>query len=433
MDSRCGNGSGCRRGFIVVGILAFILACNALEMRAQPPDKPETDKKALPAVRDVRSRHFLIHTDLPRLEVDDIIERLESMIEHYARYWGRPLHGAIECNVIANLDEFPEARTVPAGVSGVKTCGGITLMYGRRQGNRHIAKSVVYSAARFEVVQHEAVHAYCHQTFGRVGPVWYSEGMAETGHYWEESDSSVHADTREIDFLRNNPPQSLDGILSSAQTTGDSWQNYVSRWSLCHFLMANPNYATQFRQLGRGLLAGKDVSFERTFARTSRELFFEYLFFLKHIGPGYRVDRCAWNWKKQFARLQTGTTQTVAIAAGRGWQPSGLSVRAGTPYEYRASGAWRIGEESKSVDADGDKHHRGRLVGVLMKDYRLGDEFELGTKGTFRLEADGDLYLRCRNTWNELAGNSGYVTVTLQRQEGKSPAAKALRKGSRVE
>ncbi len=265
------------------------------------------------------------------------------------------MRGVVECYVIRNLDKFPAAAIAADGVRGVKTCGGVTLMYFHREGKRQVVKSVVYAAARLEVVQHEVVHAYCHQTFGRIGPVWYSEGMAEMGHYWKEGDTAVHADPREIEFLRNNPPQSLANILSPAQVTGDCWQNYASRWALCHFLFSNPNYSHQFRQLGRGFLAGKDVSFERTYAPMTRELFFEYLFFLQHISPGYRVDLCAWNWKKKFAGLQPGQIQKVAIAAGRGWQPTGLSVRAGTPYEYLAAGTWQIAGEPEAVDADGDE------------------------------------------------------------------------------
>ena len=390
--------------------------------------KPEETKAEACAVRDVRSRHFLIHTDLSPDEADDFVERLEAMLGQISTYWGQPMRGVIECYVIRNLDKFPVAAIAPAGVRGVKTVGGVTLMQVHREGKRQVAKSVVYASARLEVVQHEVVHAYCHQTFGRIGPVWYSEGMAEMGHYWKEGDTAVHADPREIEFLRNNPPKSLAEPLSPAQVTGDCWQNYASRWALCHFLVSNPNYSHQFRQLGRGLLAGKDVSFEQTYAATTRQLFFEYLFFLQHISRGYRVDLCAWDWKKKFAGLQPGRTQTVAIAAGRGWQPTGLTVRAGTQYEYLAAGAWQIAGEPEAVDADGDDQGRGRLVGVLMKDYRLGAEFELGAKGSLRLEADGDLYLRCRNAWNELAGDRGHVTVKFQLQGQGPPCAKPTAK-----
>ncbi len=52
-----------------------------------------------------------------------------------------------------------------------------------------------------------------------------------------------------------------------------------------------------------------------------------------------------------------------------------------------------------------------------MKDYQLGPEFELGAKGSLQLEAGGDLYLRCRNAWSELAGDRGHVTVKFQVHE----------------
>jgi hypothetical protein len=426
MDLLCVRGSGWSRAVFVIKFLGFLaLACHASEADAQTAGKPEISGPKASAVRDVHSRHFLIHTDLSPNEADDLIARLELMLGHVSSYWGQPMHGVVECNVIRNINEFPVAAMAADGARGVKTFGGVTLMDARREGKRQIAKSIVCASARSEVVQHEVVHAYCHQTFGRIGPVWYSEGMAEMGHYWKEGDPAVHADAREIEFLRGNPPDSLAAVLSPAQVTGDCWQNYASRWALCHFLFSNPNYSHQFRQLGQGLLAGRDVSFERTYATVGRELFFEYRFFLQHIGQGYRVDLCAWNWRKKVADLQSGRIQKIAIAAGRGWQPSGLSIRAGTPYEYLASGAWQIAGQAEAIAADGDSKHRGRLVGVLMKDGRLGAEFELGARGSLRLESDGDLYLRCRSAWNELAGDSGRVTVKFQLQGHNPPLTEA--------
>ncbi len=420
MDSFCALRRPWMRAVVIVGLLGFLGEWHAGELPAQTPGKPEETGAAACATRDVRSRHFLLHTDLSPGEADEYLERLETMLVPVCTYWGQPLRGVIECFVIRHLDQFPLAATVPAAIEGLKTAGGATLMQNELEGKRHVAKSVVYSRARLEVLQHEAIHAYCYQTFGRIGPVWYSEGMAEMGHYWNEGDTAVCADQREIDFLRNNPPKSLTEPLSLAQVTGDSWQNYASRWALCHFLISNPNYAKQFRQLGRRILAGKDASFEQTYGTANRQLFFEYLFFLQHIDRGYRVDLCAWDWRKKSACLQAGRTATATILASRGWQPAGLLVRSGTQCEYVASGAWQLTADGKTVDADGNDRGGGRLVGVVMKDFELGEEFELGTKGSLQFETDGELYLRCRDTWNELADNSGQVTVKLQLQ-GQRP------------
>jgi hypothetical protein len=401
---------------VVVGLLGFFAERHAREVYAQTSRKREEAAAEGCVVRDVHSRHFLIHTDLSLDKAHDFVERLEAMLGQMSTYWGQPMHGAIECYVIRNLDEFPVATIAAAGIRAVKTFGGVTLMEVHKEGKRQVAKSVVYTSSRFEILQHEVVHAYCHQTFGRIGPVWYSEGMAEMGRFWKEGNAAIRAEAREIEFLHNNPPQSLAETLSSTQVTGDCWQNYASRWALCHFLASNPNYCHHFRQLGRGLLAGKDVSFEQTYTAAPRQLFFEYRFFLEHISRGYRVDLCAWDWKKKFTCLQPKQTQRVTIAAGRGWQPAGLTARSRTRYEYLAPGTWQIAGGPQAGDTDGDDRGRGRLVGVLMNDYRLGPEFELGAKGSLLVEAGGDLYLRCRNTWSELAGDRGHVTVTFQLQ-----------------
>lgn len=417
MGLGCALCSSWLRTVAVVGLLGFLLECHTRETYAQTTEKQEVTEAEGCVVRDVRSRHFFIHTDLSPDEADEYVERLETMLGQISKYWDRPSRDVIECFIVQNLDEFPVSTIAPAGVRGVRTFGGVTVMDVSKEGRRPLGKSVVYASARPEVVQHEVVHAYCHQAFCHIGPVWYSEGMAEMGRFWTKGDMAVRADPREIEFLRDNPPKSLAKILSPAQTTGDCWQNYASRWALCHFLARNPNYAHRFRQLGRGLLEGKDVSFDQTFAGMIRPLFFEYLFFLRHIGRGFRVDLCAWDWKRSFTRLQPGRTLRVGVAAGRGWQPSGLTVRPGTQYEYVAEGTWQIAGQPEPVDTDGDCRGRGRLMGVLMNDHQLGTEFELGARGSFQLATDGDLYLRCHNAWNELDGDRGHVSVKFQLHE----------------
>jgi hypothetical protein len=266
------------------------------------------------------------------------------------------------------------------------------------------------------VVLHEVVHAYCHHSFGRIGPVWYSEGMAEMGHYWNDGDTTVRADPREIKYLRGSPANMLAETITPHQLTGDCWQNYASRWALCHFLVHSPNYSTQFSRFGRGLLTGRDISFGQTYGDVASELTFEYRFFLEHLGAGYCVQRTAWDWSKRFGALRTGRTVNTTISAGRGWQPTGLTVLSGAQYQYAASGLCSIDGGGRIVDADGDARGRGRLVGVLLDNYQLGSEFELGTLGAFEAPASGNLYLRCRNAWSELSTDSGRLAVRLQLQ-----------------
>lgn len=413
-----------RGGWAYVVVAGGLLGC-FVEHRADAV-QAQTRKRQVPAeavacrARDVRSPHFLVHTDLSLDEANRLVARLETLLRLISTYWGRPMQGVIECYVVRDLDTFPVAGMNLIGIRAIRTMGGVTLMRTATDGTRYLAKSVVYADARPEVVQHEVVHAYCHHTFGRIGPVWYSEGMAEMAHYWTEGDAAVHADAREIKYLRENPPKTLAEALAPHQASGDSWQNYASRWAFCHFLAHAPKYSPQFLSLGRGLLTGQDVSFEQTYGAMARELSFEYLFFLKHIAPGCRVDLYAWEWNKKFAALRSGRVVSATIAAGRGWQPSGLTVSSGAQYQYAATGTCRIAGESREVDANGDDRGRGRLVGVLLNDYQLGAEFELGVEGSLQSTLGGNLYLRCRSAWNELAADSGRLSVKLK-LPGRSP------------
>ena len=256
MDSLRACGSAWLRAAVVVGLLGLLAACRSGQIQAQAPGEAGRNEVKVHAARDVRSRNFLVHTDLSDREANDMVDELEAMLRQISTYWGRPMQGTIECYVIRDIDNFhsfPLTAMDSAGISGIKTAGGVTLVRAATDGNRCPAKSVVYASARSEVVRHEAVHAYCHQMFGRVGPVWYSEGMAEMGHYWKDGDCAVRAGRREIKFLRKNLPKSLAATLSLAQVSCDSWQNYASRWSLCHFLVHDPNYSPQFLAMGRGI------------------------------------------------------------------------------------------------------------------------------------------------------------------------------------
>ena len=292
---------------------------------------------------------------------------------------------------------------------------GVTLGATMTQGNRFQSKAVVYAAPHRGVPQHETVHAYCIQAFGTTGPTWYAEGMAEMGQYWTKGDSSVQARPEVIRYLRSSAPRPLREIVAGGQVTGDSWQNYAWRWALCHLLANNTNYAPRFRPLGLGLLTRQDVSFEQVYGPMAREVSFEYRFFLQHVEKGYRADLCSWDWSKEFRPLTT-TTRTVAarVMAARGWQATGLTVARDAQYECSAIGTWKTSKSNAAVDADGDEHGSGRLVGIVLDDQdELGEPFDLGKSTVFTAPASGNLYVRCNDSWDQLADNSGRIALKL--------------------
>ncbi|MBX3437957.1 MAG: hypothetical protein KF861_10735, partial [Planctomycetaceae bacterium] len=261
-------------------------------------------RKPLPAsqdrvdgnVRTVQSQNFQIHTDLSQEEAHQLSGRLETMLRLVAAYWGRPHRGVIEMYVVqdfANWSAEQIARMEPTGVQAIRQGGGVTISETRISGNAFQSKAVVYAVADGGTPQHEAVHAYCTHAFGTCGPVWYAEGMAEVGNYWYEGDEkSVRAPPEVIRYLKRGEPKPLQAIVDNPlETSGDSWQNYASRWALCHLLGHNPNYSARFKPLGLQLLdlSARDVSFWQIYGTQAQEVEFEYRLFLENLVPGYRA------------------------------------------------------------------------------------------------------------------------------------------------
>ena len=381
-------------------------------------------------VFDYSSVHFLIHTDLPAKDAHELLRQLEMELKLIAAYWGRPPSGIVECYVANDFTTWPPELVGEMdhdGVAKIREGAGVCIARVMSSGNRFISKCHLYAVARDnqggQVPLHEAVHGYCQQTFGRTGPRWYAEGMAEMGHYWINNSKGVNAPKVVIDYLSKSKLRRLNSLIVTDKSTGGTWQDYCWWWMLCHLLENNPNYTREFRVLGIEMLTGKNLGFEQVFGPKIKQLNCEYELFHKHLEAGYRVDLCALDWNRKFFGLTTtGRTVSAPIQANRGWQPSGAIVAAGAEYTYSAAGTWRIHGIAEPVDAQGTDDGTGRLVGAVMKDFKLGKEFELGQSDTFIAPADGNLYLRLRIPWNKLANNSGHVTVKLRIKAAKAAA-----------
>lgn len=400
----------------------------AVPEKVRPPAPSDTGTPAVAprkqAVADFKSQHFLIHTDLSAKDAHALLNRLEQMLSLIAKYWGQASQGVIECYVVDDLAAWPDDAIEPAGRAAIQARGGITLGQSMFVANRLTAsKSIVYATVHNGTPQHEAVHAYCGQTFGRVGPLWYGEGMAEMGKYWRAGDVSVHCPPTVLRYLHNTPLKPLGEVIADEQprasgpaaASGDSWQNYAWRWALCHVLANNANYAERFRALGLAYLTGQKASFQDAYGGARDQIAFEYRFFLQHVGEGFRADLCSWDWKRKFRSPEGNSIISSRILAARGWQPTGVTVTSGRSYDISASGTWRTSADARATTADGDISGSGQLEGVLLKDLVLSDPFALHAYGSFKAPGDGQLYVRCRDAWTELSDNKGAMQLKIKR------------------
>lgn len=368
-----------------------------------------SDKPSAP--RDVRSNHFLLHTDLSERSARMLLDKLEYMIGLISRYYGRLPDGIIECYVVRDLTQWKDIPMDPSGVAKVQERAGVTIS--RSLGKQR--KSIVYSCDDHGVVQHEAVHAYCAQTFGSTGPTWYSEGMAEMGQYWKKDNLAVEIPPNVIRYLTTAEPKKMKDIVAAGQITGDSWQAYAWRWALCHLLANNSNYSGRFKGLGMNMMNGGKASFETVYGDVANEISFEYDQFVRNFGNGYRVDLCQWDWSTKPMAISGPRRLNCKIDSKGGWQASRLKLNEGKKYEFVCVGEWKASKSGDMLDGDGDADGKGKLIGVVFTDYDIGEVLELGQKGSFVAPRDGHLFLRFREDFTKLSDNEGKMTVHFRR------------------
>lgn len=366
--------------------------------------------------RDVRSQHFLLHTDVSDRQGQILLDKLETMIELVSKYYRRPSKGLIECYVVRDIQNWP-AETFPEGaIQKIREPAGVTMT--RSLGKQR--RTIVFSCDDHQTVQHEAVHAYCQQTFGSTGPVWYSEGMAEMGAYWKQGQLEVDIKPGVIHYLTNAPPKKMLDIVAAGQVTGDSWQAYAWRWALCHLLANNPNYSHRLKGLGVAMMSGRPASFEATYGDVAENISFEYDQFVKNFGNGYRADLSAWQWDVKPKRLSSKPV-TVTVAAKRGWQATGVAVEKGESYDVKTEGTWQIAAAGQPLTGDGNESGKGRLVGAVFSDFELGAPIEFGANAQFVADQSGHLFVRCDDAWTELSENSGELEVVIDKTPTPSP------------
>ena len=402
-------------------------------------------------IRIHRSEHFRIQSDLAEAAAHALLVRMESTLQRVSTYWRHPPRGTIEGFVVDDLSRW-SMKDMPHPMVRLllEHVGGITIPTARDNNGRSGNRAVIYATSRPNVVEHEVVHAYCCQTFGTCGPDWYKEGMAVLICLLPANDRSVRCPDEVVVSLQQTGAPTINEIITAPSFTTTLFQTltraaslvdvddpavlaalptawgvaeedslqrvkdaYARSWALCHFLALNKNYSKRFRQLGQDLLQGIDVDFEEVFAADRQRMAFEFEQFVINVDQGYQVDLCRWEWDKLFSTLVPGGRRSLLVQAAAGYQPTGCTVKQGEIYTFRADGTWQTAAGGKHVSADGANDGTGRLSGAILTDYQLSDEMELGQSGKFLAAASGQLYVRCRDRWNELHDNTGILRLQL--------------------
>jgi hypothetical protein len=426
-------------------------------------------------IRELQAGRFELHTDLPATELSGWLQRMERVVDLSEAYWCRKLPGRIRCYLVDDLSNW-SVCDLPAEFAPrvLRHVSGGTDVVRAAAGSRMASQAVIYATTAPGVVEHEVVHAYCFQTFGRGGPDWYREGMAELFAQQVDLEHPMGRAER-LERLRKAAPIQLTAILRNdshrklrdtmlsggstsrptANTPSDTddspafllaeskiaedttrldvpsteftWTEsdeqrletskdiYAQSWALCHLLYHRPEYRERFRVLGRHLLSGAPVRFEQAFAPRMREIEFELRQFAEQVHPDYRPELCRWEWVAAPRSLAIGNTVGIRVQARRGFQAAKIVVEAGQVYEVTCEGQWHTGQGQAGIGAEGHANGNGCLVGTVMNNTCLSSPFSVGQQGSIEISESGQVYLRCQEAFHELSDNSGSILVRITR------------------
>lgn len=427
--------------------LVMLAAAPAVAADVSVPPLAASARRA--GLRVIESQHLVLATDRPP-RADDGVDDLPRIFDEAVVVWCG--HYGIEpatirdwrafgCLVV-DRERFRAAGLLPATIP--------EFPHGFCDRNRFWLMDQSNPAYRRHLLLHEGVHAFTLTVRGLDTPEWYTEGIAEflATHRLERDARGVErfvptplpvrkSDVEQlgrIETLRrlaaDRRPPTLSAVM--AVPTGDhrDISTYASNWAAVALLARHPALAPSFTAAERGLL---DEDFNARLAAqpgwNAAVAAREFAAFTTEIDYGWDFARMRIDWSPG-RPLVVPTRGTVA--AGRGWQNTGMTLAAGGRCRITAHGRVRLGEvpaqagaAATPIESEADgislRWYRGHPVGRLLAAQWV--EREDGTAGFVVLgsgaaaeitaAAAGPLYLKVNEAPGDLADTSGSYTVDV--------------------
>ncbi|HWB13474.1 MAG TPA: hypothetical protein VG826_29890 [Pirellulales bacterium] len=371
------------------------------------------------------------------MPVEEAIEELPELFEQAVPQWcayfrvdeARLLGGHVRGCLMRDRTRFAAAGLLPADLPPFPN--------GFTRGNEIWWFDQESDYYRRHLMLHEATHAFMYSTYGTCGPPWYMEGLAELLATHRLAGGKLRlnqfpASREEVpdwgriklvrDAVHSGQPMALDEILAYPADAHLKNDAYGWSWAAAAFLDGHPRYRDRFRALPDELKADDfDRHFRATFADDWRELNIEWQVFIHELDYGYDMARNA----VKFDPGESAGQGTIAIAADRGWQSSGVRLEQGVNYKIRATGRYRVADRPKVWWCEPNgvtiRYLRGRPLGVLLAMVVPDDvaaegwpePVPIGVASTLSANAPGLLYFKVNDYPAELSDNAGSVDVTV--------------------
>jgi hypothetical protein len=435
--------------------------------RAAPPADESQVRSA--GIRQIASRHLVLHTDLA---IDPAVDKLpaefDQAVPQWAKYFGidpaKTRTWQARGYLIGERRRFDALGLMPPA-------GNDQFINGISMGATFWFYDQPTAYYRRHLMLHEGTHAFMATFLGGCGPGWYMEGTAEllathrlqkgtrnrfssrpTGESMAVTQETVPGtflvlgtmpsdrsevpmlgriklihDAREADRVLDLP--AVLRIDNSKQLENEP---YAWCWAAAKLMDSHPRYRERFRNLRRHVL-NRDFNEQarREFGDDWGNLQAEWRAFVATLDHGYEFERMAIDFKP--ARPLGSRTHTVAIAADRGWQSSGVRLIAGKSYRVTADGRYEIANDGEPWPCEPGgvtiDYYDGRPLGMLVgaidgrtKRTTLADTIDIGLGTTITVSGSGTLYLRVNDSAGQLHDNRGTLKVTIvEAREVPSP------------
>jgi hypothetical protein len=294
---------------------------------------------------------------------------------------------------------------------------------------------------------HEATHWAMYRGFGGAGSPWYMEGMADLygTHRWKDRKLSlgiVPNSPTEVpqwgrfkrlkDMLSRDEVPTLKQIVSYSNDSVNRMDRYVWSWAACLFFANHPRYREAFAaaseppldysmRVSQRLLQSLDASWPWVVAEWNGFLS-DFDFGCDPSSSMPLLEDTRWN------TIESGETIRCNVLATKGWQPTGIRVRAGQSLQITAEGSCQIGIGSNGRQWTSEpqgvtvRYHAQQPLGRLMatiiplpdgEQTRLWQSTAIGRSADLTIESEGLLLLKINDTPGGLEDNHGSYQVAI--------------------
>ncbi len=440
-----------------VAILCLLLGlpCAADESMHRHMDnrpKVNTKKAETNGIQRYDSKRLILFTDIDPAKARELVKLVDQVYPAWELQFGKlpEARDKSEFQITGYLMQDPD-KFLKAGLLRRNPA---SIVHGQNDGYEFWMHDQEWDYYREHLLLHEATHCVTQCPEGadqEIRPLWFIEGMAEyfgthqlveSGKLGEtklafgvipSSAESAHGFGR-IEMIRMECEAgralSADQVLLLGQKEFSESRStpYAWSWALCTFLATHPATAEDYR----GVCQQWDTAqFNRAFRQfwikhktvieSDWELFRESLCYGFDLPRGATVQRAT-------TPLDSGATREVKLLAERGWQSTGIAVRAGQTIQISATGRVTLRKTTQPWESEpagisirySEARPIGRVLAAVQRStpaqtgpVRHWEFFDVAAGATLQATHDGMLHLRVNDRWNELADNSGEYRVTI--------------------